>query len=578
MTYTPRTYDQLVRDLLTTLTGGTVRESLVAPPEGILLIPEKLKDRPVRRVSFLEGLTAVGVGPGAREIPYRFTAADFELVSTNGDPNALDAIRFRESGRRPVPGSQLTVNYYPVQTQPVPLTDLNVGSVVRTLLETVARELAVGYQHLELIYKSAFVETAEGSSLDKVVALVGVARLPVGHPIVSVRFSRRAGTPGRITVPAGTPIVDTSGNRYQTLEPLTLEPYETTREVLAGGESAATQEVEAGQLTLLEITIAGISEVTNPQPARRLSAPETDADLRRRARAGLQGVVRGTVDALRFGLLSLPEVKDVAIVEAPNGVHGEIRIDVAYNDNSDAAHEAVRRRIDELRPAGIRVVAGDAARLRVGARVHLTLAGIGLSGAELADVTGGVAQRIAGYLSSTPPGGTVRRARLSALALEDTRVADARVVLLPEGMGETEELTLATGVVLEVMQPFSFPTPSTEVAAGTQAAVTTLVSAILPVHLAPGVTLADASAAIGLALNGFLSSRAPDAPLTLDHLAAAIRDDTRFGLIRSESLITVETADGRFLQLTDGIGDYRPSPNESLQKGEITIDVREGGV
>jgi len=578
MTYTPRTYDQLVRDLLTTLTGGTVSESLVAPPEGILLVPEKLKNRPVRRVSFLQGVTTAGVGPAAREVPYRFTSADFELVSTIGDPNSLDAIRFRETGRRPVPGSLLTINYYPVQTQPVPLTDLNVGSVIRTMLESVAREMAVSYQHLDLIYKSAYLETAEGSSLDKVVALVGVTRLPVGHPIASVRFSRRAGTPGRITVPAGTPIVDTSGNRYMTLEPLTLEPYETTREVLAGGESAATEEVEAGQLTLLEITIAGISAVTNPQPARRLSAPETDADLRRRARAGLQGIVRGTVDALRFGLLSLPEVKDVTIVEAPNGVHGEIRIDVAYNDNSDAARAVVRSRIDELRPAGVRVVDGEAARLRVGARVHLTLAGSGISGAELADVTTALTQRISAYLGSIPPGGTVRRARLSALALEDSRVADASVVLLPDGLDETEELTLAAGVVLEVIQPFSVPTPSTEVAPGTQVAVTSSVSTILPIHLAPGVTLADASAAIGLALNGFLSSRAPDAPLTVDHLAAAIRDDTRFGLIRSESLVTVETADGRFLQLTDGIGEYRPAPHESLQKGEITIDAREGGV
>ena len=38
MTYVPRTYDEVVRDLLTTLTGGTVRETLVArlyetPPE-----------------------------------------------------------------------------------------------------------------------------------------------------------------------------------------------------------------------------------------------------------------------------------------------------------------------------------------------------------------------------------------------------------------------------------------------------------------------------------------------------------------------------------------------------------------
>jgi hypothetical protein len=31
VSFTPRTYDQIVRDILTTLTGGTVRETVKAP-------------------------------------------------------------------------------------------------------------------------------------------------------------------------------------------------------------------------------------------------------------------------------------------------------------------------------------------------------------------------------------------------------------------------------------------------------------------------------------------------------------------------------------------------------------------
>ena len=146
MTYSPRLYPDIVRDLLTTLTGGTVAESLRAPAGDALVVPDLLRDRPVRRISHLQGF----VGTVERPVSFRFTSADFELISTTGDDNNKDAIRFRDGGRRPLENSQLTVNYYPVRSNPTPLNDLNVGSVVRTLVETIAFELALTYQHLDL--------------------------------------------------------------------------------------------------------------------------------------------------------------------------------------------------------------------------------------------------------------------------------------------------------------------------------------------------------------------------------------------------------------------------------------------
>ena len=576
MNYTPRGYQEIVRDLLTTLTGGTIGESLTVPGgDGPLTQPlDPLRDRPVKRVSHLEGFVAVGSGENARTVPYRFTPADFELVATGGD--GLNAIRFRDGGRRPAPGTTLTVNYYPVAAEQVPLTDLNVGSVVRTLLETVARELALSYFHLEHIYKSAFLETAEGGSLDKVVALVGLRRLPAGHPVVKVRFARRPGTAGRITIPVGTPLVDGAGQRYLLLEELTLEPNEPSREGLAGGESEGTEPVAAGALNRLEIDVAGLERPTNPEPARRLSAAETDAELRRRAAGALHGRTLGTVDALRFGLLSLEGVNEVTIVEAPNGVPGEIEVQVA-SDGRPKLEEQVARTIDELRPAGIRVVQREASRRPINVRVALTLAGSGVSSAELAALTAAVEGRLVDHLKRIPPGGQVRRSRLAALVLEDARIADAEVTLLPEGGGESAELTLGPGEVLDVVQPFAFPPPATEAPAGARPAGVATVSAQLPVHLLPGVTLAQATQAINLAFGSHLTGRRPDAPLTLDGLAAAIRDDSRFALVRSEALLTVES-DGRFLQLTDGVGSYAPAANETVQAGTIDVQPREGGV
>ena len=571
MTYVPRTYDQIVRDVLTTLTGGTVRETVKAPAGNAVITPAKLLNRPVRRISSLDGV----IGTPDKPVNYRFTATDFELISTSGDDNNKDAIRFRDGGRRPIPNSDLTVNYYPVETPPVPLNDLNVGSVVRSLLETVAVEMAVVYQHLAFIYDSAYIDTAQGSSLEKVVALVGVKRLGSGYPIVKLRFQRKTGTPGRITIPANTTVTDDSGHRYLTNEELILEPGESSRDVLASGETPGTADVNANKLDRLEVLVAGVDTVSNPDASYRLSAPETDDQLRRRARGAFDGVARGTVDALRFQLLSLAEVKDVKITEEPNGVAGEIRIDIAYSQDTPEAEAVVAQRIQQVKPAGIRVIAGAASARKITVRVALTLAGTGVSGPDLSSLEQTLETALVPALNATPPGGSVRRSKLLSLVMTDPRIADAKIYLSSDGGTEAEELTLRSGEVLQVVTPVVFSSPQTE--QGITTRITVRVSASLPVHLTPGTTQTNAQQAIDSAFTGHLTTRSSDRPLTLDSLAAAIRDDSRFALVRKDATVSVESGT-RFFQLTDGVGSYAPAPNETLLKDQLNIDVREGGV
>lgn len=565
MSYEPRLYDEIVRDQLTTLTGGTVRESLVVPAVGEL---PKLRQRPVRRVSHLDGQVA---GRDGRPMAYTFGAADFILASSADDGN-LDVIRFRDGGRRPMAGSTLTVNYYPVQTPPVPLTDLNVGSVVRTMLESVARELAVTYQHLQKVYESAYVETAQGPSLDRVVALVGVSRLAADHPVASLRFSRRPDSPGQITLPAGTAVTDAKGNRYLTAATITIEPNETSIDVLAVGERDTTKVVAEQELNRLELAIAGVSSVSNPEAARSLGAGESDDALRRRARGALHGAVRGTVDAIRFGLLSVPGVKAVDVVEMPNGIPGEVSVAVAYERDTSEVRAEVQRRLDELRPAGVRIVRQDAASLDVRVVVSLTLAGTGLPASQMASVTEPIAAALKDYLGRLSPGATARKSKLQALALGDGRVQDVRIVLRPAGGAETEELVLAPGQAVTVTG-VEFTAPTAESAP----AITAKVSVIVPVHLVGSTTEADANTLLKTSVAAYVAKGAPDVPLSVDSLVGAIRDDSRFAIVRGEVVLTVEKGD-RFFQLVDRSGSYTPSPSEGLVVGDVGVQIRTGSV
>jgi hypothetical protein len=207
-------------------------------------------------------------------------------------------------------------------------------------------------------------------------------------------------------------------------------------------------------------------------------------------------------------------------------------------------------------------------------RVALTLAGSGLAGPDLAELRRAIEGRIVAVLDALPPGGIVRRASLTAAVMQDPRLVDARIFLAADGGEESETLQLAAGEVLEVVTPLQFDPPQAESTVAIRRDVQ--VSALLALHLAAGTTQAQAQQAIGNAMASHLATRAADAPLSFDSLAAALRDDSRYALVRDACTVTVEIGD-RFLQLTDGVGIYAPAPGEVLRVQAVDLQIREGG-
>ena len=295
-------------------------------------------------------------------MPYRFTDRDFDLFVDAGEEALFSGLRFGK-GQTPARGSTVTVNYYPSRVGPTPLNDVAVGSVVRTLLETIARELATMQAQLQLVYESAFVETATGTSLDRVAALVDVRRLQQRHPVGQVRFTRRDNSPGTVTIPVETAVTDGQGTRYRTTDPARMLPSQTTVEVWVHGESATTAIVDAGALKVLERAIAGVDSVTNDAATFRGTEDEGDDQLRLRVRAATHRAGRGTADAVRSGIEALEFVSSVTLREQVDGVPGTLHVDVALIEDTPLTRRIVRDRVDELRVAGVAATTTFAGRL-----------------------------------------------------------------------------------------------------------------------------------------------------------------------------------------------------------------------
>jgi uncharacterized phage protein gp47/JayE len=583
VTFVDRTYPDIVRDVLTTLTQGVVAETHTVtydPTARPLVLPDiVLTRRPVRRVSMVSGFVPATT-PGDPPVATLFSLNDYKLVPNPDDPGDVSRIRFNPlAKRKPAPNTDVTVNYYPRTTDPTPLTDLNVGSVVRTIVEAMGRELGALYAQLNIAYDSGFLDTATGASLDRVVALLSYARRRAGRAVGSVTFTRRAGSIGSITIPAGTPITDTADKiRYLTSERYDMLAGESTAEVRVQGVDDATSVVEAAVLTVIQRAIAGLDSVTNARPTSRATDDETDEALRARTRDALLAANKGTPQAIRHGLLALPQVRDANVEEMPNGVPGEIRVTVSLAQppppGADLPQEVLDR-IEELRPAGIRVLRGQAGQAVLAASVSLVLAGSSMAPADVEAVHQAVRDRLVAEIGRKGVGERIRAKPLVAALLADSRIADATLAIgvkggTPAQPGEDFQPDSGSSVSLDpadiAFGPDSFATAPS--AAGQPIRVE--VRAIVGATPLSGVTIDAMKAELTARLTSYLTALAPGASVDSASLLLALANDAKYGIDPLKLSVTL-TADDQFAQIAQGGQAFTVKPGQSFAL--ISLDL-----
>jgi uncharacterized phage protein gp47/JayE len=586
-----RTYPDIVRDVLTNLTNGVSREAHQVnydPSARPAVVPDiVLARRPVKRVSLVTGRIQAN-GDGAEAIPYIFTLNDYELVSQKNTED-LDTIRFLPFGQKPAPNSSIEVNYYPRSTDPAVVTDLNVGSVIRTLVEALGRELAVLYEQLNLAYDSGFLETATGVSLERVVALLGddYQRFRAGRPVGTVRFTRRAGMVGSITIPVATPITDPEDKvRYETVETHSMLSGETTAEVRVRGADDKTPPVEAGVLKIVQRPIAGIDAVTNDRPTTRASEDETDVELRARARGALLAGNKGTVDSIKFGLLQTAGVRDAKVEEMPNGVPGEIRIVISL-ENPPAAGaplpQRIHDRIEELRPAGINVLSELAGSVALQARVELVLAGSHRSPSEIENIHARARDTIIDAIARTGVGQKVRLRPLVAAVLADERIVDAAVAVGEKGKplppsGQDFEPPAGAIVTKPEASDIAFgPDTFDQKTPATGVAVTVEVRAVVTATPGEGNAPAAVKTQISDRLTAFFANLSAGAQITADALLTALRDDSKYALDPLHLQVTLTTPE-QFVVVAQGGQTFTVGDNQSFSvvSVEVTAAPAEG--
>lgn len=426
MSFRRRTYPELVDNILTRLIGGIAAESYPFPPAAKPPFRHPLERPPVRTITSVYGLR------NGQSVSFR-NGVDFELQDNQ-------VLVWKEAGGTPDKGSTFQVNYIGGKSTG-PVTDIQVGSVARTLLEAAALEMAGLYAQMELVYQSGFVDTAQGSALDQVVALLGIERVLAGRNFATLEFRRAAGTRGDIFIPALTRVLTADGAiEYETTQAVTLVDGQTVVKVGARDTVDANDPVPAGALVLIAKTISGIDSVTNLEPSTVASSDEPDPDLRTRAKNFLHGSERGTLAAIRQAIARENVLADVS--ESAPGI-----VNVVFHGEDFVPEQKLRieRAVDEVRPAGILMNYSYAASPQaVDIEIRLSTQK-GLLEEDLRRIQGDIKNKIAEYFRKLEVKATGSINRIVGAALETAGVEDVRI--LGATVGGNDVLDRESGVL-----------------------------------------------------------------------------------------------------------------------------------
>ncbi len=416
MTFRRRTFPEVVEYLLTSITGGVAGESHPFPPPGAASPPfrHSLQQPPVASV--------VSVYGSLDGQPHLFRKdVDYRLLDDQ------QTVEWQAGGQLPDPGTLVSINYLPTSARAA-VNDIQVGSVVRTLAESVALEIARLYAQLEVVYQSGFIDTATGISLDNVVALLGMERVRGGRPAGEVEFTRAPGSRGSITIPTGTRIITPDGNvEYETTATVTLAEGQTAIRVVAR-DLEDNEPLPADSLTVLPVPITGIAGVTNPAPTAITAQNETDEELRARAKNFLHGSERATLGAIREAIARQGITADV---EEVKDVFGQIeRVDITPHAQALAPEldQRLRTAIEATRPAGVLVKLKQAEPPRkVNVKLRLATRS-GLLEQDLRAVQRSVRDKIEDYFARLPAREAGSINRIVGLVLGIPEVEDMRIL------------------------------------------------------------------------------------------------------------------------------------------------------
>ena len=193
------------------------------------------------------------------------------------------------------------------------ITDFNIGSVARTMLESVAMELEEFYYRM--------VDSLEREIPNSAYESFGFAIQAATKATGVVTFGRSTAADQDYVIPSNTMVSTTDGLTVQTIAAVTLTTGLTTVQAgVIAVQAGAAGNVSANSLVVLNGAILGIETVTNALPLTGGTDQETEESRADRFRTFIEALPRTTVGGLIGGALT------AQVVDAQGNVTERVRL------------------------------------------------------------------------------------------------------------------------------------------------------------------------------------------------------------------------------------------------------------
>ena len=204
------------------------------------------------------------------------------------------------------------------------VTDLNEGSIIMTMFESMCNVL-----------EQAYIDTRLGfqSNLNSIATSVFDFQKKEGQvATVQVKFARAVALATPSVIDAGTIVSDGTHN-FMTSATATI-PANSLESNLVGAQAEGIGTAYNVPAAAINVIVSAVSSevisVTNPNKADGGADDETDAEMLARFKTYINGLQGTNLYGMEAGLLSNPKIRSVSIVEhpsAPEGLNATVYID-----------------------------------------------------------------------------------------------------------------------------------------------------------------------------------------------------------------------------------------------------------
>ena len=192
------------------------------------------------------------------------------------------------------------------------VTDFNVGSTLRTIMEAVAIELEELYASLNQAVEKAIRESAYKT--------FGFDLLPAVPSYARVKFNLAPGY-SPFTIPSGTRVSTREGLVFTTIEETYVDGIVSDIDIIVKCSTPGTiGNVGADTITVLVDYIRVVESVNNELPAMGGENKEPPSKRSQRFSAYVNSLGKGTISSIKYALSTIPEIASVKLVEDLPGI------------------------------------------------------------------------------------------------------------------------------------------------------------------------------------------------------------------------------------------------------------------